>query len=189
MAYELRLLWHTNPDFYTIWAVFIGGGGGLQYIDWSVLDPSKLRGFAGECAKHLWRQHICFTWVVNLAAPLLASLWSLPGTEQRRKASARRWGRTSEPIFCLHSSIWNWKRLLITKNHPKTSQGFLNHKGFFFQFSRQKFTQTSAKFGRTRSWGCIFWPQFKSADSVLNFGAEDNSLARIVASSYDGAAN
>ena len=32
MAYELRLLWHTNPDFYTIQAVFVGGGGGLLYI-------------------------------------------------------------------------------------------------------------------------------------------------------------
>ena len=28
MAYELRLLWHTNPPFYAIWTVFIGGGGG-----------------------------------------------------------------------------------------------------------------------------------------------------------------
>ena len=27
--YELRLLWHTNPPFYAIWTVFIGGGGGL----------------------------------------------------------------------------------------------------------------------------------------------------------------
>ena len=26
MAYKLRLLWHTNPDFYAIWAVFIGRG-------------------------------------------------------------------------------------------------------------------------------------------------------------------
>ena len=33
MVYELRLLWHTNPDFYAIWAVFIGGGRGLQYIE------------------------------------------------------------------------------------------------------------------------------------------------------------
>ena len=33
MAYELRLLWHTNPNFYAIWPVFIGGGGGLQNID------------------------------------------------------------------------------------------------------------------------------------------------------------
>ena len=31
MAYELRLLWHASPNFYAIWAVFIGGGGGLQY--------------------------------------------------------------------------------------------------------------------------------------------------------------
>ena len=36
MAHELRLLWHTNLDFFAIWAVFIGGGGGLQYIGcWS----------------------------------------------------------------------------------------------------------------------------------------------------------
>ena len=33
MAYELRLLWHMSPDFYAIWAVLIGRGGGLQYID------------------------------------------------------------------------------------------------------------------------------------------------------------
>ena len=33
MAYELRLFWHTNPDFYAIRTVFIGGGGGLQYIE------------------------------------------------------------------------------------------------------------------------------------------------------------
>ena len=33
MAYELRLLCRTNPDFYFIWAVFIGGGGGLEYFD------------------------------------------------------------------------------------------------------------------------------------------------------------
>ena len=32
MAYELRLLWHTNPDFYPIGAVFIGGGGGILII-------------------------------------------------------------------------------------------------------------------------------------------------------------
>ena len=32
MAYKLRLLWHTNPDF-------IGGGGGLQLVDeWLVVD-------------------------------------------------------------------------------------------------------------------------------------------------------
>ena len=33
MAYKLRLLWHTNPDFYAIWTVFIGGGGGLQFVE------------------------------------------------------------------------------------------------------------------------------------------------------------
>ena len=34
MAYELsEFLRHTNPDFYAIWAVFIGGGGGLAYIE------------------------------------------------------------------------------------------------------------------------------------------------------------
>ena len=34
MAYKLQLLWHTNPDFYAIWAIFIGAGGDLQYIDY-----------------------------------------------------------------------------------------------------------------------------------------------------------
>ena len=29
MAYELPLLRQTNPPFYAIWTVFIGGGGGL----------------------------------------------------------------------------------------------------------------------------------------------------------------
>ena len=38
MVYELRLLWHTNPDFYAMRAVFIGVGGGLQYID----SPSSI---------------------------------------------------------------------------------------------------------------------------------------------------
>ena len=33
MAYELRLLWHTNPDFYAIWAGFIGGGDSLQFVE------------------------------------------------------------------------------------------------------------------------------------------------------------
>ena len=33
MAYEPRLLWHTNPDFYGIRAVFWGGGGGLECIE------------------------------------------------------------------------------------------------------------------------------------------------------------
>ena len=33
MAYKLRLLWHTNPDSYAIWTVFIGGGGGLQFVE------------------------------------------------------------------------------------------------------------------------------------------------------------
>ena len=32
-AYKLRLLWHTNPDFYAIGTVFIGSGGGLQFVD------------------------------------------------------------------------------------------------------------------------------------------------------------
>ena len=32
MADKLRLLWHANPDFYAIWTVFIGGGGGLQFV-------------------------------------------------------------------------------------------------------------------------------------------------------------
>ena len=31
VAYELRRLCHTNPNFYAIWAVFVGGG--LQFID------------------------------------------------------------------------------------------------------------------------------------------------------------
>ena len=26
MAYELRLLWHTNPDFYALWLVLLGVG-------------------------------------------------------------------------------------------------------------------------------------------------------------------
>ena len=30
---KLRLLWRTNPDFYAIRAVFIGGGDGLQKIE------------------------------------------------------------------------------------------------------------------------------------------------------------
>ena len=29
MAYEFRLLWHTDPPFYALWTIFIGGGGGL----------------------------------------------------------------------------------------------------------------------------------------------------------------
>ena len=33
MAYELRLLWHTNPNLYAVCAVVIGGGGGLQYVE------------------------------------------------------------------------------------------------------------------------------------------------------------
>ena len=41
MPYELRLLWHTNPDFYAI-AVFIGGGGGLQFVDRTPFEPGAL---------------------------------------------------------------------------------------------------------------------------------------------------
>ena len=39
MAYELRLLWHTNPPFFAIWTVFIGGGGGLWFVD--PLPPTR----------------------------------------------------------------------------------------------------------------------------------------------------
>ena len=46
MAYELRLSWHTNPPFYAIRTVFIGGGGGLQFVDGDLhrqtLDPADL---------------------------------------------------------------------------------------------------------------------------------------------------
>ena len=48
MAYELRLLWHTNPDFYAIWTVFVGGGGGLQYIDDATPNDASLRSFFGS---------------------------------------------------------------------------------------------------------------------------------------------
>ena len=41
MAYELRLLWHTNPNFYAIWTFFIGGGGGLRFVDPKPLRPSQ----------------------------------------------------------------------------------------------------------------------------------------------------
>ena len=34
-------LWHMNPDFYAKWAVFIGGGGGLQYIEMSQLPCAQ----------------------------------------------------------------------------------------------------------------------------------------------------
>ena len=33
MAYELRLLCHTKPDFYAICTVFMGGGGGLPFLE------------------------------------------------------------------------------------------------------------------------------------------------------------
>ena len=39
MACELRLVWHTNPDFYAIRTVFIGGGGGLEFVDLPRLAP------------------------------------------------------------------------------------------------------------------------------------------------------
>ena len=63
MAYELRLLCHMNPDFYAIRTVFIGGGGGLQYIDLSeALTTSMyvaLRLALGETGNeslhHSWR--------------------------------------------------------------------------------------------------------------------------------------
>ena len=47
MAYKLQLLWRTNPDFSAIWTVFIGGGGGLEYIEhwdaWSLWSSQLLR--------------------------------------------------------------------------------------------------------------------------------------------------
>ena len=89
LAYELQLLWHTNPDFYAIWAVFIWGGGGLNYIEYccdrTALSPapdvvevwpvqSVWHGHAcneGECI--LWitdkpRHHL---WVCDLFKQLL----------------------------------------------------------------------------------------------------------------------
>ena len=48
MAYELRLLWHAKPDFYAILAVFIGGGGGLQYIDIWTNGPAATRSQVGS---------------------------------------------------------------------------------------------------------------------------------------------
>ena len=41
MAHELRLLWHTNPDFYAISTVFIRGGGDLQNIDKGAYGSSR----------------------------------------------------------------------------------------------------------------------------------------------------
>ena len=38
MAHELRLLGHTHPDFFMPYEpLFIGGGGGLQFVDSSPL--------------------------------------------------------------------------------------------------------------------------------------------------------
>ena len=44
MAYELQLLWHMNPDFYAIWAVFIIGVGvvfNLLRVGWKGGHPSE----------------------------------------------------------------------------------------------------------------------------------------------------
>ena len=65
MAYELRLLWHTNPLFYAIWTVFVGGWGWslacwplkpswiqLIYVSFSCLIfiwESRMGGFPGTC--------------------------------------------------------------------------------------------------------------------------------------------
>ena len=59
MAYELWLLWHTNPDVYAIWAVFIGGGGGLQYIHWKPSATSS-RNFGWKLSHHVICQKCLF---------------------------------------------------------------------------------------------------------------------------------
>ena len=58
MAYELRLLCHTNPDFYAIWAAFIGGGGGLQFFEairitaiWAAIPTLILNRFSGNFSR------------------------------------------------------------------------------------------------------------------------------------------
>ena len=35
VAYDPRPLWHTNPDFCATGGEFIGGGGGLQHVEYA----------------------------------------------------------------------------------------------------------------------------------------------------------
>ena len=46
MAYELRLLWHTNPDFYVTWVVFIGVGWSSRYW-WRLIQVDTI------CFQHI----------------------------------------------------------------------------------------------------------------------------------------
>ena len=64
-----RLLWHTNPEFYAIWAVFIGGGGGPQYIEHIIFSTegplgdtaaSRISGASSHWRR--WASHIAKSW-------------------------------------------------------------------------------------------------------------------------------
>ena len=40
---RMKLLCHTNPDFYGIWTAFIGARGGFEYIDQNpIFEPLLL---------------------------------------------------------------------------------------------------------------------------------------------------
>ena len=44
IAYKLRLLWHTNPDFCAKGTVFIGGWVGLPFVQFGPLKPCRAPG-------------------------------------------------------------------------------------------------------------------------------------------------
>ena len=74
MAYELRPLWHTNPDFYAISTVFIGGGGSLQFVEnWrnAKVTWQLIRGLATKVRRTWLTSENWVTW----GKAILDSLW------------------------------------------------------------------------------------------------------------------
>ena len=112
MAYELRLLWRTNPDFYPIWAVFIGGGGGLQYIE-TMATSAFISGSSGHhiystfsaVADRSATTQLQIKMSHQISAPVVAvSPWA--GADLKfLQIQASECKSYVSKIFCLHGTI------------------------------------------------------------------------------------
>ena len=98
----------TNPDCYAIWAVFIGGGGGLQFVD-NTCSPDQ----ANPCRSSRSLPYIgsLVLWMTQLLSEPLP-VWA----KIQRGYPQRGWGKTPwkhlRALSLSQVSLLRWFRLI-----------------------------------------------------------------------------
>ena len=125
MAYELWLLWHTNPDFYAIWAVFIGVGGVVfNRLIWEHLlfhnSPNHMDARKQSQGNVLDRQIVNGTEFSD-QKPSNMELRARIGGSQKRSFQKGGFGRSSPAPILPHvysPAVLPWKKKAMISDIP-----------------------------------------------------------------------